>query len=76
MAFKSHTNKLLPYFPRKRRPAIMLNEYFSEEKKQTQLKKGNKKKKGLENLSTAKFQVICSLLEGKGSLTEQQQKRQ
>lgn len=54
----------------------MLNEYFSEEKKQTQLKKGNKKKKGLENLSTAKFQVICSLLEGKGSLTEQQQKRQ
>lgn len=41
----------------------MCNEYFSEEKKQTQLKQGNKKKKGLENLNTAKFGMICSLLE-------------
>lgn len=41
----------------------MCNEYFSEDKKQIQLKKGNKKKKRLENLNTAKFQMICSLLE-------------
>lgn len=48
--------------------AIMCNEYFSEEKKQTQLKQGNKKKKRLENLNTAKFQMICSLLEWNKSL--------
>lgn len=49
---------------------IMYNECFSEEKKQTQLKQGNKRKKGLENWKTAKFQIICSLLEWKENLTE------
>lgn len=66
--FKSQKNKIFCYFPRKITLAITCNEYFSEEKKQTQLKQGNKKKKRLENLNTAKFQMICSLLEWNKSL--------
>lgn len=74
--FKSHRNKIFCYFLRKITLVIMCNEYFSEEKKQTQLKEGNKEEKLLQNLNTAKFQIICSLLESKESLTEQQQQRQ
>lgn len=74
--FKSDRNKIFCYFLRKITLGIMCNEYFSEEKKQTQLKQGNKKEKLLQNLNAAKFQIICSLLESNESLTEQQQQRQ
>lgn len=43
--FKSDRNKIFCYFLRKITLGIMCNEYFSEEKKQTQLKQGNKKEK-------------------------------